>query len=118
MPRVLGRVQTRPVCQFLYHARHVNAGQTASLYPPMAIDRAEQRPGADACLFRPILDIADRAGIRIRAIRNTDLAARADLIRFGPAKRDRQAVLAECAVAHVKPYQFRPAESTGEPEQD
>src|SRR5579863_5951176 len=84
----------------------------------MSIDRAEHRPAGDASLFHPGLEDANRACLRIGAVRYTNLAAGALLVRLRSAQRDRQAVLAERAILDVEPHELRTAERSGESEQD
>ena len=45
MAGVLGRIEVRARCQFLGHARHIDAAQAARLDLPVAIDGAEKGTG-------------------------------------------------------------------------
>lgn len=118
MPGVLRGIEARPDCQFLDYPRHVNRRRPVRLNLPVPIDRPEQRPAADRRGFDPRLNSADRAGFRVRSVRDADLPTRALLIALGPAQHDRQSVLAEGAILDIKRDQFRPAERPGEPEQN
>ena len=84
MSRVLSSIEPCAHCQLLDDSGNVNAGQPAR--PNLAVprDRAEQRPRGNARPLEPRLGRPDRTRIRIRAIRNPDLAARAILIRLAP----------------------------------
>jgi hypothetical protein len=82
--RVPGRIEAGACCQFLGDARHVDTAQPARLYLPMPIDRPEQRPGRHTRCFEPRLYRADRARLRVRAVRYTDLAPLPLLVYLGP----------------------------------
>src|SRR5580693_6008633 len=110
MARVLGRIQTRPFRQLLDDARNVDARQWGPLHLPMAIKRTEQWAAGYPGLLHPFLKNTHRTRFGIRAIRYSDLPARSILIRLGPAQRDRQTVLPECAIPNIQPHQLRPPE--------
>src|SRR5579872_7055252 len=110
MPGILCRIQPGAIRQFLHHARHVDTGQSARLDLPVAIDRAEQRPGCYGCVLDPTLNRADWARLRVRSVGYADLAARTLLVRLGPSQRHRQAILAEPAILNAQSDQFRTPE--------
>jgi len=58
------------------------------------------------------LDSTHRARLGIGIIRDSDLPSGAILIRFAPAQRHREAVLAKSAT--VQTHEFRPSERSGE----
>jgi hypothetical protein len=81
----------------------------------VATNRAEQWPGIGARLLKPRLDRPHRARLRIRAIRDSDLSARAVLIGLASAQSDRETVLAERAIRDVQAYELRPPKRPREP---
>src|ERR1035441_45182 len=82
VPGELGSVQAGTLREFLHDSRHVDTGQPACFYVPMSIDGAEHWPGCDGCLFDPCLHCADRTRLRIRSVRNPNLATDAFLVHF------------------------------------
>jgi hypothetical protein len=64
---------------------HRPGGQPPSSEAAMAIDGSEQRPARDAAREQPASDSRDRAGRRVRAVADANIASLALLVSLGPA---------------------------------
>ena len=81
--------------------RSIPDNRSCCTFPWRLIER-NSGPVVTAAYSNPGLKDSNRAGLGIRSIRNTDLAARSVLVRLGPAQRHGKAILAEGAIPDVQ----------------
>ena len=117
MPRVVLRSQPCIFRAAFDDQRHGLIGEALRFEVAVAIDGSEDWPTLDAALRKPVAQRAHRAGQRVRAERQANLAALGFLVGLRAAQLDDQAVGGEADIGDVERDELAAAEGAGEADQ-
>src|ERR1700733_8797424 len=85
MAPILRWIKAGTFGEFLHYSGNIDSGQSARLDLTMTVNRTKQRARRDSRHIQPRLNRANRAGVGIRSIGDTNFAARSVLVRLATA---------------------------------